>query len=245
MSNPYEPPEAAPQVDEGSEVLRVNVRPIEQLYQAKAMLGDQFWLFCGICFVAIFVGSAVPIVLLGPMLCGVFYCFIKKEQGPVTFDMLFRGFDYFGDALLATLVVVGVAMLIEIPAGIFWMVVSVGGVAMNDGEFPPWLFGVLPLLYVVVFALIMVIQVPFTFVYPLIVDRKMKAWPAVKLSWQGARKNFWGILGMVLVYSLLGMVAACMCYVPVFFLLPLSFGSTFLLYRQVFPGSNPADKGGD
>lgn len=85
--------------------------------------------------------------------------------------------------------------------------------------------------------LLILVTLPFVFVFPLIVDRGLKAVPAVKASFQGVMTNAFGVLGMTLVYGVLNLVATCLCYFPVFFLLPLVFGGFFLAYRQVFPTS--------
>ena len=235
MSNPYQPPEGVKPRDQKSDVQCVAVRPVARLYEAKELLRNQYLLFVLIGFVALLISSTVPIVLVGPMMCGLFYCFIQKEQGQVSFEMLFKGFDFFVEGLVATLIMTAVVIVVEIPFGILWLVMMLGGIAANDGEFPPILLALLPVFYLGLFALILVIQIPFAFVFPLMVDRRLKALEAIRLSWRGAKANFMGILGMYLLHMLLGMAAACLCYVPLFLLLPLCFGSTFLVYREIFP----------
>ena len=49
------------------------VRPMECLREGFDLVKDRYWLFVGICFVAILVGSAVPLgILMGPMMCGLY-----------------------------------------------------------------------------------------------------------------------------------------------------------------------------
>ena len=43
------------------------------------------------------------------------------------------------------------------------------------------------------------------------------------------------MLKLVLLYTLISLVAACMCYIPAILFLPLSFGGVFLAYREIFP----------
>ena len=66
------------------------------------MLGDQYWLFVGICLVGILIGSIVPMcIMLGPMMCGMYLCFRYRMNGiQVRFETLFKGFDVFVNALL-------------------------------------------------------------------------------------------------------------------------------------------------
>lgn len=44
-----------------------------------------------------------------------------------------------------------------------------------------------------------------------------------------------GVLGMLLVYSIISIVGSCLCYVPAILFLPLSIGALFLAYRDIFP----------
>ena len=66
-------------------------------------------------------------------------------------------------------------------------------------------------------------------------DRGLKAVPALKTSFKAALANFGGVLGLVLLTTLIGFLAACCCYLPVFLVLPITFGATALAYRKVFP----------
>ena len=93
MSNPYQAPQGVQPSDQKAEVRCVAVRPVTRFCEAKALLKDQFLLFVLIGFVTLLISSMVPIVLVGPMMCGLFYCFIQKEQGQVSFEMLFKEFD--------------------------------------------------------------------------------------------------------------------------------------------------------
>ncbi len=70
MSDPfaasYEFSGFAPQRSE--EFRRISARQIERLTEAKAMPGDQYWLFIGICLIAILIGSMVPLGIMMVML---------------------------------------------------------------------------------------------------------------------------------------------------------------------------------
>ncbi len=112
MSNPYSPPDNYSGFDQSGsrEFRRIAARPIERLTEAKDMLGDQYWLFVGICLVGIIIGSVVPMgIILGPMMCGIYLCFRYRMNGiQVRFETLFKGFDVFMNALLANLILIGI-----------------------------------------------------------------------------------------------------------------------------------------
>ena len=87
-----------------TEFRRVPIEPVDCLMRAGSLTGDQYWLFVGICFVGVLIGSLAPLgILLGPMMCGIYLCYFGRERGyRATFELLFKGFDMveFGDGRL-------------------------------------------------------------------------------------------------------------------------------------------------
>ena len=73
------------------------------------------------------------------------------------------------------------------------------------------------------------------FIYPLIVDRGLKAIPAIRTSIAAALAHFGGVLGLMLIIALISMAAAMLCYVPLFFVLPWTIGAMAVMYRKIFP----------
>ena len=63
------------------------VSPVECLKAGWAAIKDRYWLFLGVTLVATLLGGAVPIVLIGPMMCGLYMCLLAKMRGePIEFD---------------------------------------------------------------------------------------------------------------------------------------------------------------
>ena len=220
------------------------IRPFARMSDAIALMGDQYMLFVGICFVAMLLGSLVPFyVLFGPMFAGIHICFNHRAVGGVTkFDHLFKGFDFFLPTFFAILIVIVLVLLVVLPlfgalALAFGVVVSS---AEGNDEFigAAMLFGFLPTIILLSIASMM-IYVPFLFTFALIVDRRMQAWEAIQLSWSGAKKNFWGLTGCLFAFWFLSILSAMMCYIPLFFLIPVQFGVLYLVYRDIFPNVQP------
>src|SRR5229473_8632215 len=93
------------------------VAPVECLKEGWALIKDQYWLFLGICAVGMLIGSAFAIVLMGPMMCGIYLClFQRMRREPVGFEGLFKGFDYFAQSVIATLIQMIPAVIIIVPA---------------------------------------------------------------------------------------------------------------------------------
>ena len=217
---------------------KVSLRPIVLLQEAYAMLGDQYWLFVGITLVGILVGSAVPFgILMGPMMCGIYLCYLQRERGErVEFGTLFKGFDSFAECLIAMLLMVAAVFAVLIPCYILFIIVMITVVASSQGGQPdPAAFGILFAIYPLVFALLILVSLPFLFVFPLIADRGLKAIPAIKTSFAAVWANLGGVLGMVIVFTFISTIATCMCYIPGILFMPVSFGGMFLAYRQIFP----------
>ncbi|HEY4426095.1 MAG TPA: hypothetical protein VGN10_17930 [Pyrinomonadaceae bacterium] len=206
------------------------------------LIRSQYWLFVGMTLVGVLIGSAVPIVLMGPMMCGLNLAFFKTRRGePIEFGTLFKGFDYFGQALIAALLHSIPIIVIVVPAYILFyvfMFVSLAASSSGGGDpNPAALFGVMAmfgLFWLVVVALIIIISIGFLFVYPLIVDRKLSAIDAIKLSFRAALANFWRLLGMVILTSLMTSVGVLACYVGAFLVMPIGYAAIAKAYEQVF-----------
>jgi hypothetical protein len=215
------------------------VQPMVCLRAGYDLIRDQYWLFVGMCFVAILIGSAVPFgILMGPMMCGLYLAIFQKHRGrQVEFGLLFKGFDYLGESIIATLIHVVPVIVIIVP----FYIAFYGALLFmlpRSGEPEPaallGFFGAFFVFLIVVLILIMLISVLFTFSYPLIVDRRLGGLDAVKLSAKAALANFWPLLGLLLLTGLLGFCGALLCYVGIFFVFPVTFAAMSVAYEQVF-----------
>ena len=205
------------------------------------MIKNQYWLLVGMTLVAVLIGSAVPIILIGPMMCGLNLAFFKTRRGePVEFGTLFKGFDYFGQSLIAALLHALPIIVVVVPAYIFFyisMIVSIAAQGNSSEPNPAPFIGVMAvfgLFWLVVMIVIIVISIGFIFAYPLIVDRKLKAIDAIKLSFRAGLANFWRLLGMMLLTGLMTIVGMLACYVGAFLVMPLSYAAIAKAYEQVF-----------
>jgi hypothetical protein len=218
------------------------VEPVACIKGGWELIKNQYWLFVGMTLVGLIIGGAVPIVLMGPMMCGLNLAFLKTRRGePIEFGTLFKGFDYFGQSVIAAVLHTIPVIVIVIPAYILFyvfMFVSIAASSQGGGEpNPAALFGVMAmfgLFWLVVVAILIIISIGFIFVYPLIVDRKLSAIDAIKLSFRAALSNFWRLLGMVLLTSLMSVVGVLACYVGAFLVMPIGYAAIAKAYEQVF-----------
>ena len=220
------------------------IKPVECLKEGWALIKDQYWLFLGIVFVGIFIGGAVPLVLIGPMMVGIYLCFFRRMRGePVEFGNLFKGFDYFAQSLIAALIQMIPMVVIMVPFYIIMFVLMMtsmprGGGRMDPDESSRFLFtffGFELVFVVVIVAVAIVVNIFFMFAFPLIADRGLSGLDAVKLSIKAGKANFGGILGLLLLNVAIGILGVLACYVGVFFIMPISMASYAVAYRRVFP----------
>ena len=216
------------------------VQPIYCIKTGWALIRDQYWLFVGMAAVAMILGSFVPFgIVLGPLMCGIHMALLRRRRGEtVEFGILFKGFDYFGESVVATLIHYVPMIVIIVPFYIAFYVALFLIMPQQGGEPDPsallGFLGVFVVGIVIVMALVILLSVIFTFSYPLIVDRKLSGIDAVKLSARAALANFWPLLGLLLLNGLMGFAGVLLCYVGFFLALPVGFAAISVAYEQVF-----------
>lgn len=218
------------------------VQPVECIKGGWNLIKQRYWLILGMTLVGLMVGSAVPFgILLAPMMCGLFLTFLNLRRGlPIEFGTLFKGFDYFGQSVVATLLHLIPIMAIIIPSYIlfyvFFLVTMIA--SQSNGEpNPVAMFGLMfgfALFWLVVMLLVMIISIGFMFVYPLLVDRRMTGFDAVRLSFKAAMANFWRLFGLVLLNFLLNLGGVLLCIIGVYFVMPIGYAAMAIAYEQVF-----------
>jgi len=226
------------------------VQPTACLKAGWELIKGQYWLFVGMSTVGLLIGSFVPFgILLGPLMCGIYLSMFQTRRGQkVEFGNLFKGFDYFGESVIATLfhyipmVIVIVPFYIVMYGGMFVVMASGGGNEPNPSALVGF-FAVLVVFGIVMAVILLVISVLFVCSYPLIVERKLSGMEAVKLSARAGLANFWPLLGLLLLNGLLGFAGVLLCYVGLFLALPVTFAANAMAYEQMFGlGSGPGPR---
>ena len=229
---------------------RVSISPIAYIGEAWGRVKGQYWMFLGVSVVGMLIGGLVPMgVLLGPMMCGIFLCFQAQGRGEtVKFETLFKGFDRFLESFIAALLMMAASMVLVLPLvfGLVFSGLALGFFAAAGGsrEAQAGTIALVVLVAVGGFVLIMLVSVLvnllFSFTFPLIADRGMKGFDAVKLSMRAAWANIWGLVGLGLATFALSLVGVCFCYVGAFLVMPITFAVHWITYERVF-GLRAAD----
>lgn len=218
------------------------VAPMECIREGWALIKEDYWLFFGITIVGLLIGGVIPIILLGPMMVGIFLCLqLRQRRQPVEFGLLFKGFDQFVAGLVATVLKMIPIFIMLIPYYIFLF--GMMAFAMPKGDPSPEaarafvmsFFGVEIIFVLGVMLVSILIEIFFMLAYPLIADKKMSGLEAVKLSFRAGKANFGGILGLLLLNALFGFVGVLCCIIGVYFYLPVSLAAQAVAYRRIFP----------
>ena len=218
---------------------RKAVHPVECVKGGWNLIKDQYWLILGMCFVGAVITAAVGL-LLGPMMCGLYLTFFAlRRRQPIEFGMLFKGFDYVLQSIIASLIHSVPVIIIIVPAYILFYVFFLVAMVAQGSREPNLLVWLLIMLvyavfWLVVIAVIMFVSIGFMFVYPLIVDRGLTALDAIKLSFKAAMANFVGLLGLIGLNFVLSIAGVLMCFIGVYFVLPISYSAIAIAYEQVF-----------
>lgn len=220
---------------------RSAVRPVECIKGGWNLISSKYWLILGMCIIGLMIGSAVPFgILMAPMMCGLFITFFTIRRGqPIEFGTLFKGFEHFGQSVIATLLHAVPITVILIGAYVLFYVFFLFAIVAQGGRDPNpgAMMGVMVLyglFWIVMIFVIMFISIAFMFVYPLIVDRGLSGLDAVKMSFRGALGNFGGLLGLMILNFLLSIAGLLLCIVGVYFVLPISYSAIAIAYEQVF-----------
>lgn len=211
------------------------IRPIEVFKEAWAMIKNDYWMVLAVVFVGIVVAGAVPLVLVGPMMCGIYLVMLQKMEGkPVDFAQLFKGLDFFLQSLILTVIIMVPFFILLIVFYVPIIAMTLAGQRMNDSEVTAFLIGVLAVEFV--FVLLMVcVHTLLLFAYPLMADKKLKATDAIKLSIRAAWKNLGGVAGMMGVACIVSFIGVLMLCVGIYLVMPLIMAATTVAYRKIFP----------
>ena len=211
------------------------IRPIEIYKESWELIKDQYWLIFAITLVGMLIGGAVPVVLIGPMICGIYLCLFQKIEGrQVTFELLFKGFEYFLPSLIVAVVIMVPVFILIFTIYIPIIGMAVAGPKMSQSEAIPLLIGTA--IFELIFAVIMVcFHTLLMFAFPLIVDRKLSGVQAMKVSAKAVWNNLAGVAGLFGVGFLVGIVGYLALCVGFYLVLPLIFTSNAVAFRKIFP----------
>lgn len=242
-------------------IRRGAVEVVDTLKAGWHVTRGQYWRLLALTLAALVVGNLVPVVLVGPALCGIHLCYLARLEGRrPQFDLLLEGFNHFVPSLVAALWTHVVLFLTVVPPAIFFLVgvyrilsSHLGG----DPGFDPALFayGFAGLLGLSMLAQINILFF-LMFAYLLIVDRGLSGTRALVVSARAVWANLGGLAGLFMLASAIVLLLAAAPFAAAWMLLsrlnaviaglllslfltllslPPLFGALTVAYRRIFP----------
>lgn len=225
-------------------VRRGVVSPMECVQEGWTLISKDLLLYIGLGLVLLFGSGIVPILLQGPLTCGLFMCLSASARGEKpTFELMFKGFDKFVPSLIVALFQLIAVLVAMIPTFLLMfgaMLTAAATSSQGEAPGPLFFFGILGS-YGLMFVLMTAVQALFLFAYPLLAERELDGLAAVKLSIAGVRANLVGVLLLILLNAVISMVALMLCCLPILVAVPLMHASHFAAQRRIFADADVAE----
>ncbi len=214
------------------------IKPVECLKEAWELVKPQYWILFAVTIIGVMIGGMTMYILLGVMMCGIYLCYLQAIDGQkVEIETLFRNFKFFLPSLFLLIVMVVPAIFVMAVIYIPILLATIMGSKLSQSELMTLLFGSLAI--EVVAAIIMVcLHTLLMFAFPLIVDRNLSSFQAMKLSAKAVWKNLSGVTGIWVLMFLLNLAGMFVFCIGVYFTIPLLLATQLVAYRKIFPRLN-------
>jgi hypothetical protein len=219
------------------------IRPIECLKEAWELIKPDYWLLFAILLVGALIGAFSLYVLIGAMICGIMYCYLRRIDGyPVRFEDLWKGFSFFWPSLPSAILIVGpiVVWIVVLTMTLYIPIIMAAamGDRLSGDELMAAIGGVL-VVDVVIAAFMIVLHTLLMFCFPLIVDRGLSGFSPILVSAKAVLKNLGGVGGLIGVNFLLVLAGELACGIGLYLVMPIIMATNLVAYRKVFPALRP------
>lgn len=176
-------------------------------------------------------------VVTGPLMGGLLYLFLKviRSEAAGASDV-FDGFKRaFAQLFLGQLVSGLLSALCLIPAAVAAAIILMPALLHHQrpNEAQLILVGavtllcVLPLIY---------LSISWIFTLPLIMDKQLDFWTAMKTSWRRVNVHWWQLFGLTVLIGLVNVAGVLACCVGVIFTAPVGFAALMIAYEIICSG---------
>ncbi len=193
-------------------------------------------------FIGIFVNTIV-ITISGVLFCGIYKALSRQSSGEVAdFGDLFSEFQKLKPCLIVAVFMSLFQFVLELTGFMVGMTIGLSALSTeiltSDGSLNPALFGGLFLVFIVFFFIYLIITLIFsvltTFIYPLISERNLSGKEAILTSIKSGLANMGGLLGLLILLGLMAFGGVLLCFIGVFFVVPILVAAIFEAYQSVF-----------
>ena len=162
---------------------------------------------------------------------GIAYFFIRSLRDNPKLEDLFEGFkgwNWFallGVSLIWGFITVVLAAILLGPAAFIS--------SQTGSQMPVFIGAALAVCAMIYFSPIA------SFSFPLVIDRRLRAFDAVSLAFKTVRGNWFSAFGLILIHGLLGLLGILLCCIGILFTTPLGYLIWSQGYRQLFGDPDP------
>jgi hypothetical protein len=208
-----DPEELGRQIEERGYELRVG----ETIGRGWTLIRENFWLCVGATLLTMLVSQAAgmipiigPIIVFGPLTGGLYFMMIRMlRREEATIGDAFVGFQRgFGQLLGVTVVLFAVIFACMIPGIVCFIAAAINsaGAARGAGDPSSGSMGIsiaAGVLFLAGFPVMAYFWTSWLFALPLVLDKQIDFWPAMKLSRRAVRLHWWRVFG---VFALTGLL---------------------------------------
>jgi len=212
------------------------IHPVECYKEGWELIKDQYWLLFAVTLVGALIGVFSMYILLGAMICGIYFCYLQKIDGKtVSIDGLWVGFQKFLPSFVLMLLIMIPLVLVYIVIYVPILMAAMMGSKLSSDELLQLFVGAI-VVDTVLIVLMTCFHTLLLFSFPLIIDRNLGARQAIVTSAKAVWKNLGGIAGMIVVAFIVSIpVSILTCGLGAYFLMPIMFAGYALAYRKIFP----------
>jgi hypothetical protein len=198
------------------------------------MVKDNLGLFVGYTLITFIINGFAAVVPFGalavsaPLTAGFFLAANKINNGyELEFADFFKGFDYFGQLVVYSLIFILLFAALAVPSGL--LVFSMIAFDFNEG--PAILFGLI--FGLAILAVVIYLAVSYMWAPHLILFARKKAWESMETSRNIIKQDFWNFVGFGLLLGLIN-IAGFLCFgVGLLYTIPASACALYLAFEDV------------
>jgi len=167
-----------------------------------------FWLCVGGTFLSMLVSQAAgfvpligPLIVFGPLTAGLYWMMLRLHRNePASLSDAFAGFSRNFGHLVGVGAIVLLAIIACMIPGLVGFLGSLG-VSPKDPPVAGILIGLL--LFGIGFLVMTYLWVSWIFAFPLVIDKQLEFWPAMRLSRRVVGMHWWQVFGVIFLTGLL------------------------------------------
>lgn len=202
------------------------------------LIKDEYLPMVGISLCGLVLMYLLPVLLQGPVYCGMFVILFDRMRGrQFSFERFFDGFNFFLPSLLVTIITLIPGLILTIVVVILVFVMAASGAALEGDNLYGAIMGSIGLLAIVLIVGVVAVisfQILLSFALPLVVEERLGPVDACRKSARAVGDNLGFVVGLVVIQSLLLLGGALLCGIGVLFAFPIVFASSAVAYRHIF-----------